>query len=107
MNIQLRGNEFIVQKESEANLNFWKNIDNWEPFSFDIIDKYLTTSGTFIDCGSWNGVLSMHASTIAEKVYAFEPDVNAFAKLDYHVQVNDITLFGRIWNTDGFSLGLA
>lgn len=66
-----------IELEVENDVTFWNNISNWEPFSFDIIDKFINNN-TFIDVGAWNGVLSLYASFKAKEVHSFEPDKIAY-----------------------------
>lgn len=87
MNVRIKKYEFIVEND----IPFWFNIDKWEQYSFNILDKILKPDSIFIDLGAWNGVLSMYASKIAKTVYAFEPDYVAFNNLQTNITLNKLT----------------
>lgn len=65
---------------------FWPTVGAWEPDTFDILKRFADPTKVFIDCGAWNGVVSLPASRLFKHVHAFEPDPVAF----YALQENTI-----------------
>lgn len=57
--------------------DFWKNVNNWEPFTFHCIKTLVTPGSVFVDIGAWNGVFSVYAEKLGANVYAVEPDHEA------------------------------
>lgn len=93
MKTEINGNTFEVEND----VQFWQNISTWEPYSFEILDRFLKDGGNFVDVGAWNGVLSIYGARRAAQVFSFEPD-----KLAYEHFVNNIKLNG-IKNIEAFN----
>jgi FkbM family methyltransferase len=104
MKVNLGEFEFEVKGDKQ----FWPNIQNWEPETFEIVKQYADPKKAFIDIGAWNGVVSLYASALFKEVVAIEPDVIAFDKLFKNVQANKLkNVFCRnvaISNTNGSSI---
>jgi FkbM family methyltransferase len=94
--------------EVKGDKQFWPNVQEWEPETFEIVKHYADPKKTFIDIGAWNGVVSLYASGLFKEVIAIEPDVIAFDKLFKNVQANNLkNVFCRnvaISNTNGSSI---
>lgn len=69
---------------------FWKlaSQGKWEPQTFDVLDRFLNTEGTFYDIGAWNGVLSLYAAKNGTKCKAYEPDAIAFKEFKDNISLN-------------------
>jgi FkbM family methyltransferase len=87
---------------------YWKRVEanEWEPETFDILDRYIKPGKTFIDIGAWNGVLSLYASALGAQVYAVECDPSALKMLwenntlnGGHIQVTDCAISNTIGKT--------
>lgn len=85
MKVNLAGYEFEVAGHEW----FWPGVDRWEPETFDIIQRFADPEKILLDCGAWNGVISMPASKMYKFVYAFEPDEEAFTILKGNIALND------------------
>lgn len=67
---------------------FTESLDEtWEPETFGVIDAYVR-GGTFVDVGAWNGLFSVFASRLADRVLALEPDPVARAMLFRTLELN-------------------
>lgn len=71
---------------------FWRilNKGGFEPFYFQILDKYLDKDSVYCDIGAWIGPTVMYASRICKKVYCFEPDNIAYKYLLQNIQLNEL-----------------
>jgi len=85
----------------EGDIHFWEVIETWEKHSFAILDKFLNKENVFIDCGTWNGVLSLYASKICKSVIGFEPDQTAYSNAHVNVGINNIE------NIEIYNVGLS
>lgn len=86
--IELRGKKIFYEGQEY----FWLAVERgeWEPYSFDILDKHLETGKTFVDLGAWNGVLSIYAKNLGSNVASCEPDEKAYSLLLRNIQLNEI-----------------
>jgi FkbM family methyltransferase len=91
MKISKNGYEFNVHETT--NWNFWHKMETgeWEPYTFDIFDEYLTPETTYIDIGAWIGPTVLYASKLSKKCYAYEPDPVACRHLVANINANKIT----------------
>lgn len=87
MEVTIKGQKFNVQGDT----SFWKVAHDWETASFQILEKFLNKQNTFIDVGTWNGVLSMYASRLCKNVIGFEPEQTAYSNAVVNCGLNDIT----------------
>ena len=73
------------------NYYFWKELESgkWEPYTFDIFDRFITNDCTYIDIGAWIGPTALYGSNLAKAAYAFEPDPLAYKELQLNFQVNE------------------
>lgn len=90
------GQTFRVAEIPDTSYDFWSWFEDgsWEPGTFDVIDRFLSPTSTFVDIGAWVGPMSLYASRLCEKVFAFEPDPVAFDLLDMNLSLNDVT---NVW----------
>lgn len=74
--------------------NFFLQVarNNWEPRSFDVLDRFIRPGTTFIDIGAWNGVLSLYAAALGADCYAVEPDLPAFVELVENINANNFKI---------------
>lgn len=49
----------------------------WEPETFDVLDKYIQPGKRFLDIGAWVGTLSIYAAKLGAVVTSVEPDTQA------------------------------
>jgi FkbM family methyltransferase len=83
-NRKFRGDPFHI--------GFWRivNRGGFESDFFPILDEYLDDTSVLCDLGAWIGPVSMYASAICKKVYAFEPDPVAYPYLIRNLKLNSI-----------------
>ena len=95
MKVQVRDVEFHVWEDEFA--PFWRRVTagDWEPASFGVLDRMLTTDSTFLDIGAWIGPLTLYAANLAPRCHAVEPDPRARAGLLANIARNP-RLAGRI-----------
>lgn len=87
MKIKIKNKEFEV---IDTNQNFWSNIGNWEPETFNIFDIFLDAQHTYLDIGAWIGPTVLYGSSVAKKCIALEPDPIAYNTLKKNIQLNKI-----------------
>lgn len=85
----IRGNEFKLDPYHFAFLRAASQ-ERWEPSTFDVITKYLSSESTYIDIGAWIGPTVLHAARHCKEVYCFEPDPTALRYLNWNLDLNDI-----------------
>lgn len=81
--------------------SFWTEFETieWEQYTLDVVDRFVTENSTFIDLGAWTGPVSMWAADRHNaRVIAVEPDPVANDYLNLHVAINK---FDRITIVDG------
>lgn len=83
-----RGHEIKYSSRPE----FWESLENWESYSFDILEKHIEKDKIFIDIGCWTGVLSIYAALLGAKVFAIEPDNYMEAEENFKFNNLDIKL---------------
>ena len=78
--IKIKNKEFLV---SESNFGWWDVVSRgcWEPYTFNIIDKFVDENSICIDLGAWYGFISLYLAQTVDKVYSIEPDGIAFKDL--------------------------
>lgn len=67
--------------------NFWKN-DQWEPYMWPILSKYVSKTHSYLDIGAWIGPTVLYGSQLCETCYAIEPDPVAATELRSNVSLN-------------------
>jgi FkbM family methyltransferase len=72
---------------------YWKHMESgeWEPYTYNIMDKYVTKDTTYIDLGAWIGVTALYAAKLCNVCYALEPDHVAYAQLIKNISASNIT----------------
>ncbi len=69
---------------------FWRAVESgyWEPNTFKIFDRFVTSDTIHLDIGSWIGPTALYAAQLAKRAYAFEPDPVAYQELEANVLAN-------------------
>ena len=69
---------------------FWESLEDgrWEPYTFDVFDKFITSDCVYFDVGSWIGPTILYGAQVAKQTYAFEPDTVAFTELSLNLKAN-------------------
>ncbi len=85
----LAGHEFLVNPDD---WHFWRTAKQgkWEPFTFQILSKFLKKDSICLDIGAYIGPIALYASRICKKVYCIEPDPHAYEKLLTNIRLNQI-----------------
>ena len=86
--IQRNGIKFRIS--SEQHQRFWTKIEDgtWEPETFEVFDRFVTSDTTYLDVGAWEGPTLFYAGQLARVAYGFEPDPVAFAGLQRNLEAN-------------------
>lgn len=86
--ISINGRRFAVNEGYHP--EFWRDasLGLWEPWTFDVIERYLSPSDSYIDVGAWIGPTLLYAACIAKYAYGLEPDPTAFGELTGNVALN-------------------
>ncbi|MCB2219773.1 MAG: FkbM family methyltransferase [Bacteroidetes bacterium] len=73
-------------------LFFWRivNKGGFEPQFFKMLDQFLSKDSVYCDIGAWIGPTAMYAARLCKKVYAFEPDDEAYRFLLKNISKNEI-----------------
>lgn len=81
--------------EIGAHRRFWDRLHRgeWEPETFAIFERYITSRSLFVDIGAWIGPTALYGAQLAQQCIAFEPDPVAFAELRANVAANA----GQAW----------
>lgn len=71
---------------------FWRKASAgaWEPETFAILDKHLSSDSDYLDIGAWIGPTVLYGARRARHVWCFEPDPTAFRYLAWNLDLNDI-----------------
>lgn len=91
--ISKRGHEFLIDETYvQWGDIWWGEYENekWEPYLFNIMDRFLTKDKVSIDFGAWIGPTALYASRLCKQVYALEPDPLAYKQLCATVELNNI-----------------
>lgn len=82
---------------------FWRAAaqGRWENTTFEVLEKYLKPTSTYVDIGAWIGPTVLHASRFCDRVYCFEPDPTAYRFLNWNIDLNNIT------NVSSFGVAIA
>lgn len=93
--IIFRGKNINYSNRQDFFLEVERN--KWEIETFDVLDRFIVAGKTFVDVGSWIGVLSIYANMLGAKVYAIEPDRVAINQLVENLIANDL-LFDVVYS---------
>lgn len=99
---QITKSNSMFTVETGQHSDFWKLYadDSWEKETFKVFDRFVNPSYSCVDIGAWIGPTVLYMAGKAKKVYAFEPDRQAFADLVNNINLNEqlkpkITLFDK------------
>jgi FkbM family methyltransferase len=82
--VELRGDPYHI--------GFWRDVarGRWEAGTFSFVREHLRPSSTFLDVGAWIGPVTLSAARRCARVYAFEPDPDAYRFLLWNLDLNGI-----------------
>lgn len=88
MKIQIRNKVYEVSKDPYK--DYWEEIitGKWEPFTFTVLDYFVSPGDTVMDIGAWIGPVTLYAAHSASRILAVEPDPVAFAHLQNNLHLN-------------------
>ena len=91
MTITKNGLKFNIAEISWGSL--WESVEKgeWEPYTFDIMERFLTKDTCCLDVGAWMGPFAMYASHLSRFCYAIEPDPVAYKGLVANIEANGLT----------------
>lgn len=82
----------IQRTPDDTNLEFWEHkFSTWEPETFDIFDRFLDPTKTFVDIGAWIGTTAIYGSRKSKNVIAVEADPASVRDLEKNCKHNDCT----------------
>lgn len=73
---------------------YWVDVNNglWEPFLFNLLNKYVNYGDTILDLGAWRGAVSLYCAKQGARCISVEPDIVALKDLRTNISLNkDIT----------------
>ncbi len=82
----------IPFKGDPVNYRFWRTTpkNEWEPYTLEILRKFLKPDSIYCDIGAWIGPTVLYASKLCNQVYCFEPDYNAYRHLLWNIELNKL-----------------
>lgn len=86
---QLNGEPFLLDPYHSK---FWRKASSgaWEPETFAVLDRFLSTDRDYLDIGAWIGPTVLYGARKARHVWCFEPDPVAYRHLAWNLELNDI-----------------
>jgi len=63
-------------------------VPQWEPYTFEVLHKYVTKDTTMVDLGAWYGPTTLFGGQLAKRVFSLEPDPVAYATLGMNLKLN-------------------
>lgn len=118
MEFESYGINFILNKEKNKKINNFDWLINslksqtWEPFTFEIFNKFKDNNKVAIDIGGWIGPTTIYLSKIFKKVITIEADNIAFESLSENIKdnfCNNVTLHNKAFHnskTDNVIFGV-
>jgi FkbM family methyltransferase len=66
---------------------FWDDVERgrWEPYTFEILDRYVPRHQSYLDVGAWIGPTVLYASRLCKYCFALEPDPVAHLRLKENI----------------------
>lgn len=107
MEFKSYGINFILNEENNKKIhNFHWLVDvlksqTWEPFTFEIFNKFKDNNKVAIDIGGWIGPTTIYLSKIFKEVITIEADNIAFESLSKNVKDNfcdNVTLYNKAFH---------
>jgi FkbM family methyltransferase len=76
--------------DAELFASFWNIIfpNNWEDFTFEVLDHYLHPDKNYLDIGAWVGPTVLYAANKSKHTFGIEPDPIAFQELQKNIELN-------------------
>lgn len=73
-------------------IRFWSGAarGKWEPRTFEILRKFLTSDSIYCDVGAWVGPTVVYAAKLCRQVICFEPDPAAYRYLAWNIDLNGL-----------------
>lgn len=73
-------------------VGWWRraSLNQWEPHTFQILDRLLDRDRVFLDIGAWIGPTTLYAAKRCREVFCFEPDRTAYEHLLLNIRLNDL-----------------
>ena len=86
--INIREKNFMVEIGGKYD-SLWRMMEDgvWEPETLDIMERYLSDGGRFVDIGAWVGPTSLFAASLGSEVEAFEPHPENIKNLKRNIKV--------------------
>lgn len=88
INIRIRDISFRINPFQFGAMWDYVATQNWEPESFDILDRFLKPRDVMLDIGCWAGPLSLYAASKGAEVHAIDPDPVIFKQMVHNLALN-------------------
>jgi FkbM family methyltransferase len=87
--VNIGGLDFKVDPH---HMRFWRNAarGRWEPHTYEILKRLLTTDSIYCDVGAWVGPTVLYAAKLCEQVVCLEPDPFAYRYLCRNIEMNQL-----------------
>lgn len=83
--------DLVIFSNEELLQSFWSYGRWYEEEMINFIKENYKKGGTYIDVGACIGNHTMFFSTLADKVYSFEPNSKQFFHMQLNLKINDLT----------------
>ena len=84
------GIKFLVSHACRESLDWWENkYNNWESFTFEVFDKFLSRDMTYIDLGTFTGQTILYAAQKVKSAYGVDLDPEAYLACIGNVETNE------------------
>jgi len=81
-----------VNLEVEGNSEFWSDAQDkvWEPYTFDVLDRFADSTKNYVDLGAWVGPTVLYACNKFKHCYCAEPDTVAQLILKRNLKLSNL-----------------
>lgn len=104
----VKKNDIAFTVRPERFCAFWHRVANggWEDMTYQILDRFLRPTQSYIDVGAWIGPTLLYGAHKAKHVFGIEPDPAAYVELVENIELNPliapkITLIHAALTDDG------
>ena len=90
LKIKRRNVSFLVYEHESPNIyDFWHN-ENWENFTYEVLENFLDKEHSYIDVGVHLGETILFGAQLSKTCYAVEPDPECIRIASKNIELNNI-----------------
>ena len=90
LKIKRRNVSFLVYEHESPNISdFWHN-ENWENFTYEVLENFLDKEHSYIDVGVHLGETILFGAQLSKTCYAVEPDPECIRIASKNIELNNI-----------------